>query len=64
MNPAMSQAIQDLNEVLAEATTWMQAINEQEHPPTWAFPVARMVERIDAKAQAVEELLRREQVLS
>jgi hypothetical protein len=42
----------------------MQAINEQEQPPVWAFPVARMVERIDAKAQAVEEILRREQVLA
>jgi phytoene/squalene synthetase len=64
MSPATSHAIQDLNEVLAEANAWMQAINEQEQPPVWAFPVARMVERIDAKAQAVEEILRREQVLA
>ena len=62
MTPAMSQAINELNEVLAEADGWMQAINEQEPPPPWAFPVARLVERIDAKAQVVDELLRREQV--
>ncbi len=64
MTPAISLAIQELNEVLAESNAWMQAINDQEQPPVWAFPVARMVERIDAKAQAVEELLRREQVLA
>ena len=64
MTPMISQAVQDLNEVLVEAGAWMQAINEQEQPPAWAFPVARMVERIDAKAQVVEELLRREQVLA
>ena len=64
MTPMISQAVQDLNEVLVEAGAWMQAINEQDEPPTWAFPVTRMVERIDAKAQVVEELLRREQVLA
>lgn len=60
MTPEMSAALDALNADLAEAEEWMQAWNEPERPPSWVYPVTRMIERIRQQADALETLIRRQ----
>jgi hypothetical protein len=62
MSSPTLQALDALNAQLVEASAWMQALEAHETPNPLAFPVARMLERVDAAAQALETLLRREEV--
>ena len=62
MTPQIAAAVDDLNEQLIEADAWMQALQEPENSPPWVFAVARMLERIDASAQALQELLNAQEV--
>ena len=60
MRLQIAQAVSELDEQLIEAQAWIQVLNEPENPPAWVFPVARMIDRIDSKSQALQELLNAE----
>ncbi len=57
MSGPIDALVVELNDQLIEASCWMQTFEQLENPPPWGFPVARLLERIDAKAQALQELL-------
>ena len=62
MKTPTMQALDALNAQLVEAGAWMQALEAHEAPNPLAYPVARMLERIEAAASELETLIRREEV--
>lgn len=62
MSAPVDALVVELNDQLIEALCWMQTFEQLENPPSWVFPVARLLERIDAKAQALQQLLNAPQV--
>lgn len=55
------QAVDDLNEHLLEAGSWLEVFNLPDTPAPGVFAASRLFERVRASAEALEMLISRQE---